>query len=207
MEVLEQLGIIPVDYGALRSLLSGYNFPQNKIANLEREGKIIRLKRGLYVVSPDISKQLISVELIANHLYGPSYVSMESALRYYGLIPEQVHTVRSITVNRAKRFENTTGSFEYITVGKEYYPIGIRQQANDKYAFLIASPEKALCDLITATPYLKFQSAKAVATYLEYDLRFDMSALQNMDVTIVEQCAATGKKKGSLRMMLNLLRQ
>ena len=92
MEKLEQIGIIPVDYAVLRSLYSDYSFPRNKIASLEQEGKIIRLKRGMYVVSPDANKQLLSIELIANHIYGPSYVSMESALRYHGLIPEQVYT-------------------------------------------------------------------------------------------------------------------
>lgn len=99
MEVLEQLGVIPVDYAVLRSLFSEYKFPKNKIALLEHEGKLIRLKKGMYIVSPDVSKSLLSVELIANHLYGPSYVSMEIALRYYGLIPEQVFTVRSATTN------------------------------------------------------------------------------------------------------------
>lgn len=80
MENLKQLGIIPVDYALLGSLFSGYRSPRNKIANLEIEGKLIRLKRGLYVVSPNESGKLLSTELIANHLYGPSYVSMESAL-------------------------------------------------------------------------------------------------------------------------------
>ena len=196
-----------MDYGVLRSLLSDYNFPQNKIANLERTGKIIRLKRGLYIVSPAVSKELINMELIANHLYGPSYVSMESALRFYGLIPEQVHTVRSATTNRARRFENQIGTFEYITVSEDYYPVGIRQQTTDKYTILIASPEKALCDMITATPRLRFQSAKAIAAYLENDLRFNMEVLNTMDASIIEQCAATGKKNNSLTQLLKLLQR
>ena len=82
-----------MDYALLSSLFSGYKSPRNKIANLETEGKLIRLKRGLYVVSPDESGKLLSTELIGNHIYGPSYISMESALRYYGLIPESVHIV------------------------------------------------------------------------------------------------------------------
>jgi predicted transcriptional regulator of viral defense system len=206
MEVLEQLSVIPVDYGVLRSLFSDYNFPQNKIANLEREGKIIRLKRGVYVVSPTVSKQLLSVELIANHLYGPSYVSMESALRYYGLIPEQVYIVRSMTTNRSKKFENSIANFDYITVNEEYYTIGIKQQTiENKYTFLIASPEKALCDMIVATPRLKPQSIKALATYLEVDLRFETSTLGNMDAAVISQCIKAGKKKDVLKLLLTLL--
>lgn len=206
MEELERLGIIPVDYAVLRSLFADYHSPRNKIANLEQAGKIIRLKRGMYVVSPKVTKQLLSVELIANHIYGPSYVSMESALRYYGLIPEQVYTVRSLTTNRSKSFENPTGNFEYITINDAYYAIGIRQETiENKYTFLIATPEKALCDMITATPHLRIQSEKALVAYLKEDLRFDMSGLDNMDPNIVKACIENGKKKEILRIILNLL--
>lgn len=206
MEKLEQIGIIPVDYAVLRSLYSDYSFPRNKIASLEQEGKIIRLKRGMYVVSPDANKQLLSIELIANHIYGPSYVSMESALRYHGLIPEQVYTVRSMTINRSKKFENPIGYFEYITVDKKYYPIGITQQtALNKYTFLIASPEKALCDMITTTPRLRIQSEKALKTYLEDDLRFEMSSLEEMNPDIIKKCIEKGKKKEILKLLLKLV--
>lgn len=206
MEKLEQLGIIPIDYAVLRSLFSDYLSPRNKIANLEQDGKIIRLKRGMYVVSTEVSKRLLSIELIANHIYGPSYVSMESALRYYGLIPEQVYIVRSMTINRSKKFENPIGNFEYITVNEKYYPIGIAQQTvENKYTFLIASPEKALCDMITATPRLRIQSGKALRTYLEDDLRFEMTALENMDTDIIRECMETGKKKEILKLLLKLL--
>ncbi len=206
MENLEQIGIIPVDYGVLQSLYSDYSFPRNKIAAIEQEGKIIRLKRGVYVVSPDTSKQLLSTELIANHIYGPSYVSMESALRYYGLIPERVYTVRSMTINRSKKFENPIGYFEYITVSHKYYPIGITQHTvQNKYTFLIATPEKALCDMISATPRLRIQSEKALKTYLEDDLRFEMSALDTMNPDIIRECIETGKKKDILKLLLKML--
>ncbi|NDW12482.1 hypothetical protein D0T50_06205 [Bacteroides sp. 214] len=206
MEELEQLGIIPVDYAVLRSLFVGYHSPRNKIANLEQAGKIIRLKRGMYVVSPEVSKQLLSLELIANHIYGPSYVSMESALRYYGLIPEQVYTVRSLTTNRSKSFENSIANFEYITTNDAYYAIGIKQETiENRYTFLIATPEKALCDMITTTPHLRIQSEKALVAYLKEDLRFDMSSLEVIDFNIVKECLEVGKKKEALQILLNFL--
>lgn len=207
MDVLKQFGSVPVDYSVLRSIFSDYKVPRNKIFRLEEEGKLIRLKKGMYVVSPDVSGQLLSVELIANHLYGPSYVSMESALRHYGLIPEQVYTVRSMATNRSKEFKNQVATFQYITVPEDYYPIGIRQETADKYTFLIASPEKALCDMIASTQGLYLQSVKAVASYLEDGLRFDMTAIQGMDTSIVEQCMATGKKKNALKLLLKLMRR
>ena len=207
METLEQLGVIPVDYSVLRSLFSDYSFPQNKIANLEREGKIIRLKRGQYIVSDKISRELISPELIANHIYGPSYVSMESALRFYGLIPEQVFSVRSMTTNRSRRFTNSIGIFDYITVNERYYSIGIKQQiVEGRYTFLIASPEKALCDMITATPRLKLQSVKAMQIYLEEDLRFDITRLEEFNKEVIAECIQTGKKADILRLLLKLVK-
>lgn len=203
MEELEQLGIIPVDYAVLRSLFSDYRSPRNKIANLEQAGKIIRLKRGIYVVSPKVTHQLLSIELIANHIYGPSYVSMESALRYYGLIPEQVYTVRSLTTNRSQSYENPIGRFDYVTANDAYYSIGIKQQTvENKYTFLIATPEKALCDMIVTTPQLRIQSEKALVAYLKEDLRFDMSGLDQMDTDILKACIETGKKKEMLKFLL-----
>jgi predicted transcriptional regulator of viral defense system len=208
MEALEQLGIVPVDVAVLRSLFPGHRFSGDKVLALESEGKLIRLKKGLYVVAPETSGELLSLELVANHLYGPSYVSMESALRYHGLIPEQVRTVRSVTAGRSKTFDNPLGAFQYTHVDGEYYPIGISQRkAAERYTFLIASPEKALCDMIVATPRLYFQSVKAVGVYLEEDLRFEMEMLKDLDTSIIERCAGAGKKEKSLEYLLKFIRQ
>ena len=177
MGALEQLGVIPVDYAVLRTLFAAYKFPKNKIASFEKEGKLIRLK-------------------------------MESALGYYGLIPERVVTVRSTTTGRSNKFENSIATFQYVSVKENYYSIGITQRmVDDKYAFLIASPEKALCDLIVTTPHLNFQSVKAAGAYLEDDLRLDMQALAAMDKEIIKQCAAVGKKTKALGFLLKFLSQ
>lgn len=205
METLKELGIIPVDYGLLASLLNTYKSPRNKIANLEIEGKLIRLKRGLYVVSPSVSGKLLSTELIANHIYGPSYVSMESALRYYGLIPESIHIVRSLATKRSRVFENSISRFEYINCSDGYFPIGINQEIRDDYSFLIASPEKALCDLIAFTPEVRPRFIKSMSSYLEEDIRLDMEAFYKMDSIIFEQCAEVGKKKNDLNNIKKIL--
>ena len=87
---LRQLGNIPVTASVLESLFPHIKGGSQKLRLLERDKQIIRLKKGLYVCSPEITGKTLSTELIANHLYAPSYVSMLSALRYYGLIPEEV---------------------------------------------------------------------------------------------------------------------
>lgn len=199
---LEKFGNIPFAYAALEAMLPDYQSPCDKVSAMGKRGDIVRLKKGLYVVSPKISRKTISRELIANHLYGPSYVSFETALSFYGLIPEKVYAVRSATFKRAKRFENAVGRFEYVTVPEDYYSIGIHPQTVDgEYVYLLASPEKALCDLILATPNLRLQSVKAMRAYLEEDLRIDFSALQRVDTEIIRQCAAVGRKKRELEIL------
>lgn len=206
MKALEQFGNIPLNYHALASFFSGYKSPADKFSLLEKEGSLIRLKKGLYVVSPEISRVSISRELIANHIYGPSYVSLESALSFYGLIPEKVFEMRSVTARRSIRFTNSLGSFDYISVPESYYSVGIRQEiAGDKFAFLIASPEKALCDMIQVVKNHRMQSVKALQAFLEDDLRIDMSKLFAMDVEIIRNCVETGKKKKELSLLLNMI--
>jgi predicted transcriptional regulator of viral defense system len=203
---LEQYGNIPVNHAVMSENLRDYRSPNDKIAAMEKYGDIIRIKKGLYVVSPKISRKQLSRELIANHLYGPSYVSFETALSFYGLIPEKVYAVRSATFKRAKQYENAVGRFEYVTVPQEYYSIGINQQIVDnEYTYLVASPEKALCDLILATPNLRLQSVRAMQAYLEEDLRIDFSVLQRVDTEIIRQCKEVGRKKNELELLLELL--
>jgi len=206
MERLKELGIVPVNTDILYSLFSNLNDPDKKLSKLERKGLIIRIKRNLYVVSSKVHNREISSELVANHLYGPSYVSLESALSYHGLIPERVYSTRSVCMKLNKQYDTQLGRFEYIKVPERYFPIGIHQEIiNNAYSFLIATPEKALCDKIFASKNLKIQSVKAMREYLEEDLRFDMSALSSFNVHIVEKCLELGRKRTELTQLLKLL--
>ncbi len=206
--MLEQFGIIPVNYATLVSALAGYKYPKDKISSLEKAGDLIRLKKGMFVVSPKVHNQPVSKELISNHLYGPSYISFESALSIYNIIPERVHTMRSMTFKRGRKFSTPLGNFEYTSSEIKYYNIGIHQKIIDnKYAYLIASREKALCDIIVATSRLRIQSVKAMQEYLEEDLRIDFSALEKCNIGIFKQCIEFGKKKTELTQLYKLLRQ
>lgn len=205
-DLLKKFGIIPFDKSTLSGVLSQYKSPKDKVSSLEKSDVLMRIKRGLYVVSPNLLNQPLSKELIANHLYGPSYVSLQTALSYYGLIPERVYIERSMTIKRSRDFKTSIGTFNYLSVDKEYFKIGIRQEIVDnKYAFLIASPEKALCDMIVQTAGLRLQSAKAMQLYLEEDLRIDLSVIDSYNVGIVKECIAIGKKKRELTLLYKLL--
>ncbi|HAO06977.1 MAG TPA: hypothetical protein DCQ50_08305 [Chryseobacterium sp.] len=193
---IDQFGVVPVNYHSLKNVFEEYRSPEDKIERLETSGDLIRLKRGLYVLSPEIAKEPLSKELIANHLLGPSYISLQSALSYYGLIPERVYLTLSVTTKRAKKYKTPIGEFSYVTVDKNYYPIGIKIQfIENQYSFLIASPEKALCDLILNTKRLSIKSAKGMLSFLENDIRFDMGALKTFDGKIIAECADKTTKK------------
>lgn len=196
---------IPVNTAAIASIYPDVKSANRKVAGLEKTGRIIRLKRGLYVVSPQESGILLSLNLIGNVLYGPSYVSMLTALREYGLIPERVDVVQSMTTHLTVSFENQAGRFEYQHCAKDYYPIGITQRQEVGVTYLIATPEKALCDYIISTPRLPLRFLKDTHTFLEEDLRLDMDAFMDMDVNIFKQCAAVSKKQQAINNLIKLL--
>ena len=203
---LEEFRNIPLESSVLQGLMGNYKFPRNKVSALEKRGDIIRLKKGLYVVSEKISRKHISKELLANHIYGPSYISLETALAYYGMIPEMVFAIRSMTTRRVGNFETPFGHFDYTTVSPAYFSIGVKQEfVDDEYVFLIAMPTKALCDMIVVTPNLRLQSVKAMQNYLTEDLRIDVDVLKTLDRDIVRQCIEVGKKKNELRWLLKLI--
>ena len=207
MNQLKDIGIIPLDFAAISNIIGEYKAPKDKISKLEKTGRLIRIKKGLFVVSPEITKMEISKELIANHLLGPSYISTESALSYYGLIPERVFTTRSATIKRSKKFTTPFGRFEYLTFPDAYYSIGIKNEiTNDSYTFLIASPEKALCDLIQSTSKMRLQSRKAMISYLHEDLRIDFTSNPFRNLEIIERCIEEGRKKRELKLLLEIFK-
>lgn len=198
---------IPLDYATLVNLLKDYRFPKDKIAALEKQQQLIRIKKGLFIVAPQDGVGDVSRELIANHLYGPSYVSLESALSYHGLIPERVFRIRSVTTKRSKQYNTPIGVFDYRSVAPSYFSVGIQQKVTqNNITFLIASPEKALCDMILSTSGLRLQSVKAVKTYLEDDLRIDLFDHISWNTEIIQQCVDVGKKKNELIQLLKLLK-
>jgi uncharacterized protein YifN (PemK superfamily) len=202
MESLNSLQNIPINSTVLKLLLGNLKYPRNKISDLEKSNVLIRVKKDLYVRR---DKEL-SKELIANHIYGTSYVSLETALAYYGMIPERVYIQRSITTKRAKTFSTPLGIFEYITVTAPYFTIGIQQEIiENRYAFLIAAPTKAVCDMIVATSNLRLQSLRAMSDYLTEDLRIDFEDAKGLDKNIVKQCIKYGKKRTELEQLLKFI--
>lgn len=90
-------------------------------------------------------------------------------------------------------------------MSKESFPIGVTQVRNAQCTFLIASPEKALCDLISASSGLNLRYKGEAEAYLEEDLRIDMEAFYKMRPSLFREYAAVGKKVNSINTLIKLL--
>lgn len=204
---LLQLGNIPVTASTLESLFPLIKGGNQKVRSLEKDKQIIRLKRGLYVCNPEITGKVLSTDLIANHLYAPSYVSMSSALRYYGLIPEEVYTKQSMTLKHSRDFDTPLGRFEYTHISREAFSVGLTSIKKEDYVFMMATPEKALCDLIANSPKVNLRYLKDAEIYLEEDIRMELEDFKQMNVEIFEKYINVGKKNESIRTLLRLMKK
>lgn len=203
--VLTQLRNIPVTSACIASLYPKVKTKWKMMEQLEMADEIIRLKRNLYVVNPEETGVKLSMGLMANHLLAPSYVSMSTALRYYGLIPEAVYATQSVTLKPSKAFNTPLGYFSFTHIAKEAYPIGLVQIKEDGVTYVMASPEKALCDLVANTPGLNLRFKTEAMKFLEEDLRFDMERFVSFNRDILAAYTKVGKKANSIQTILKLL--
>lgn len=174
------------DYFYLVDMLKDYHAPRDQITRFLRNGWITRIKKGIYVLGPDFGRPY-SKFVLANMIYGPSYVSGHSALAYYGAIPERVDLMESETPNRNKEFTTPAGKFLYSYVNLKRYVHGIqRVQLDDRRAFLIATPEKALLGVVSRQKNI--ESSEDLTEYLA-SLRIDsefLSKLKMKNLKILE---------------------
>ena len=113
------------------------------------DGDLIIIRRGLYALSPVYRKVDINMFSVAQLVYGPSYISLESALSAQGWIPEGVRDIVSVTCRLPKVFDTPVGHFSYIRVPQRTLYAGIKRVSNDAgMSALIASPLKALADYV-----------------------------------------------------------
>lgn len=188
------------DYQTLMDVLKRYSRPRNKIADLIRKGVIVRVKKGLYIFGDDYRRRPYSKELLANLMFGPSYISLDFALQYHGLIPERVEAVTSVTTGRAKRFHTPVGLFVYRNIPLPAFQVGMmRVERGKDVSFLIATAEKALCDKIRDDRGVSLRSFRDLQVYLYENLRIQESSLAEMNPADIGHFA---QRYGSAKMRL-----
>lgn len=197
LQLQRLIGREEVDYQLLLSALSDYAYPRDKITGWLKSGELVRVKKGLYVFGKDVSLKPYSPEVLANLIYGPSAISLNYALSFYGMIPERVTTITSITNKRDKAFATPIGDFTYRLLAPKKYAVGIELfNANNLSPFLIASPEKALCDLIhLSDKKIKLTALTDVQNYLFSDLRIDEDALSSFRIELLTEVVDTYQDK------------
>lgn len=176
------------DYQILKDALAGYAAPRDHLTILLKKGDVIRVKKGLYVFGEDWRRRPYPRELLANLIYGPSFVSLDYALAYYGLIPERVEAVTSVTAGRSRRFYTPLGLFTYRTTPC-FYSGFVRIEENQE-SFLMALPERALADSIRADRGAgTLNSEREAGEYLLENRRLDPDGLRELDTDYLAELA------------------
>ncbi len=195
-DLRRRIGREEFDYQALMAALSGYANPRDKVTDLLRRGDIVRVKKGIYVFGEELRRRPFSRELLANLVYGPSFVSLEFALQYHGLIPERVEALTSVTPKRPKSFDTPVGMFIYRPSPRGAFHLGMDRVEEGDVAFLIATPERALADTIRDHRGHPLSNRDAAASYLFEDLRIDDEAIMSLQPARLDQLAtALGSRK------------
>ncbi|REG86346.1 type IV toxin-antitoxin system AbiEi family antitoxin domain-containing protein [Algoriphagus antarcticus] len=197
----------PLNRQVMLSLLKKYKRPNDKISELVKAGWLTILKNGLYIAGPESKLLRPESFLIANHLLGPSYVSMEASLSYWGFIPERVFETISVTVKAAKTYKTAVGRFSYRQASLPYYSYGIRSVAlTPRQTAMIASPEKAICDKIVMTYGINLRSSKQVMDFLTGDMRMSEELFRGFNLDVMDTWIPEAPKKSSLQVLVKTIR-
>ncbi|MFO7929356.1 MAG: hypothetical protein R6U35_06795 [Candidatus Humimicrobiaceae bacterium] len=165
------------------------------------KGKLLELKKGLYVFTEKYRKYNIPKLFIGNYLIFPSYISLEYALDFYNLIPERVNTVTSVTTKKTNRFKNSFGLFTYNTVKKDLF-FGYEIKKTGREQIFFATPEKAIVDFLYINKNrISLQNSSQF---------FNSFRLQNLDIlnlSSLEKISKlyTGKTKALIENLLEYI--
>jgi predicted transcriptional regulator of viral defense system len=129
-------------------LEKGKQAMRNQFNRWQNKGLLIQLKRGLYALNENDRKVGLNFHSIANNLYAPSYISLETALNFYGLIPERTVDLTSVTTKKTAIFKNKLGTFIYQHIKPGVFRGFKEVKDNSGYSFFIAEPEKAVVDFL-----------------------------------------------------------
>ena len=205
-EAIQDFGGQPLTRQVLLNLLKDYKRPFDKITELVKQKALIPVKRGIFVPGPILNIPQPEPYLLANHLMGPSYVSLESALSHWRMIPEQVYEISSVTTGRSKVYNTPLGRFSYMHLPLPYYSFGQQslELAKNQVA-LVATAEKALCDKIITTSGLLFRSSVQLLAWLTEDMRMDKEVLRTLQTGMIRDWLDESPKKDSLQLLVKTL--
>ena len=181
-----------LDYNFLLDCLKDYASPRAKITRLLKRKDLIRVKKGIYLFGVQHRRSLYSPEILANMIYGPSYVSLEYALSYHGLIPEGVEEITSVTTKRSIEFSTPVGRYTYRHIPEALFSVGFTcLPMIEQRSALVATPEKALCDLLYLRKF-QVENEADLRDLLFENLRLDETALSRFRIGLLKQIRKAG---------------
>jgi len=164
----------------------------NQLINWQKKGLLLQLRRGLYALGKTERKIEPSNLFLAGQIYSPSYISLEYALGLYGLIPEMVVEVTSVTTKNPARFPNEFGKFSYQHIKRSAFRGFKAEKDQSGLAYFIAEPEKAVADFI----YLNLPRFKAG----DKDVFSQSYRFQNLDNLDLEKLTAYASFFGNAKL-------
>ena len=165
------------NYSELKNEYSDYGNVKTKISRLVSSGQLIPVSRALYETDPGVDPRLL-----AGAIYGPSYISFQTALSEYGLIPDVVRVITSATTQKkhVREYSNTFGRYLFRDVPKAVFSFGLIDRSKGGYSCIYASPEKAVCDILyISNPVSNIGEFEEL---LFEDLRFDEYVFRELDM-------------------------
>jgi len=181
--LLEQLNTLPyfsknVVYQLGGQLGLAETTADTYISRFLKHKEILQLKRGLYVSADFFNKNKNDISYsfyLANIIRTPSYISSWAALQYYGLVTEAIHSITSVTLKVTRDYKIKAGNFIYQSIRKDFFiGFGLKRE---KFDFFIASPAKALFDLLYfRTSQLRGFNLEKIETMIK-GLRIDIGEM------------------------------
>lgn len=203
---IKRYGESPLPLQVLMDVLAEYKRPHDKISEMVKSGQLTMVRKGLYIPGPELDVAPPHPFLTANHLYGPSYISLQSALAFHGMIPERTYGVSSVSMKRSTQYETAAGAFSYTRVPMPYYSFGITSQVlTEKQVVLMASPEKAVCDIIITSSGVNLRSVAQTKAFLFDDLRLDENKVSDLQLAEIASWTEHSPKSKSLQMLVKTL--
>ena len=185
---------VPFDYQLAMDRLRDFRAPRDKLRRLCEDGELIQVKRGLYVSGTTGEEGLaVDPRVLSGLVYGPSYVSLETALAHHGMIPERVEEITCMTSKRERSFDTPVGRFRYLPIPERVFAIGVARETATGGAYLLAQPEKALCDRIARAADLDTQ--REVPAFLFDNLRIEEDRIDELAPGLIESIAALYRRR------------
>jgi len=174
-------------------LLAGDANPREirrQLSRWRQTGKIYQLRRGLYCLAPPFQKVYPHPFLVANRILPASYISLQSALAYYGMIPEHVPVTTSVTTSRPAHWETPVGVFDFRHIQVDFFDGYRLIDLSEKQQAFIARPEKALLDQVYLEPG---------GDTLDYLAELRLSNLNQLDWQLLSRLAGKIEKPKLMR--------